>query len=77
MEEDIEIKRLEISEEQAKSFAYDIFKDIGEYVQQHLSEFVWWLFQEKLNEHKHITVSVDEGVIVTTADGKILKYKYT
>lgn len=77
MEEDIEINRLEISEEQAKSFAYDIFKDIQEYVQQHSSEFVWWLLQEKSNEYKHITVSVDEGVIVTTSDGKILKYKYT
>lgn len=51
----IDVKNLEISEEQAETFAYNIFKDIGEYIKQHTDEFISWNTKNNISKcHLHL-----------------------
>lgn len=67
MQVDIQFQNDLISEEQAETFAYNIYRDVAEYMKTNFEEFLWWNLE---------TISIN--IILTTDDTEKIErnYKY-
>lgn len=71
----INLKDLTIADEQAEQFAFSIFKDIDEYINQNESEFMSWLVgidAESLN--KAVVTTEEKNIVIPKNIYKLSKY---
>ena len=61
MNVDIDLKNAIMSSEQVETFSYNIFRDIGEYLNNHIFEYFEWNFLDKTIDN--IIVTLDIGII--------------
>ena len=74
----INLKDLTIADEQAEQFAFSIFKDIDEYINQNETEFMSWLVGIDVETLNKAVVTTNEKSIVipkNTNIYKLCKYK--
>lgn len=55
MNNNIETKNLQLSKEQIETFSFNIFRDIGEYVNENINAYVCWM----LESLPHIVINYD------------------
>lgn len=54
---DVEILENIISDAQAETFAFNIYRDIAEYMKTNFEEFLWWNLEEI---SRNIVLTIDE-----------------
>lgn len=53
-----------LTNEQAETFAYNIFRDIGEYIKENSTEFLFWVRDEILGDSiENMVLVLDEGIV--------------
>ena len=57
---DVEILENIISDAQAETFAFNIYRDIAEYMKTNFEEFLWWNLEEI---SRNIVLTIDELLI--------------
>lgn len=62
MNKEIICQDLLMGEQQVKSFAMAIFRDINSYLEEHTKEFIEWLFKDTINRIGKVILTVDEGI---------------
>lgn len=62
---DVEIIENIISNEQAETFAYNIYRDIAEYMKTNFEDFLWWNLEEI---SRNIVLTID-GIILIIMNG--------
>lgn len=46
MKVDIQFEDSLMSDEQAETFAYNVYRDIAEYIKNNFDDFIWWNLEE-------------------------------
>ena len=62
---DVQIIENLISDAQAETFAYNIYRDIAEYMKTNFEDFLWW----NLEEISRNIVSTIDGIILIIMNG--------
>lgn len=69
MKVEIDLKNVIMSSEQVETFSYNIFRDIGEYLNNHILEYFEWRIENKIISN--IVITLDNGIVE-----KEMNYKY-
>ena len=60
MNENIKLEEALISEEQADTFAYNVYEDITIFIEQHMKEYSGWFIDRVIKNAGRLAIAVDK-----------------